>query len=257
MMSESSEITSPEIYCLECRYPLDGIVSNRCPECGRVFDLTDSETFRRALADPASCHVTTLGEAYMLCNALEAKGIMAVVVENVGGIAAVTEFAKGVIWVNKENLDAAKAIIIEQIEHVEHVVSGETWSCVSCGEVIEAQFGSCWSCGGLRVDSEKTESECASSDQDSEQKLFESESQTRAQRRKRYENIARFQVFATACSFIVFIVSWVAISVATERKSDTWISNVSVIVSAAIAGGFWFLLKMIRRSFYQKDKNVE
>jgi len=30
--------------CLECRYPLRGLINSRCPECGRAFDPTDSTT---------------------------------------------------------------------------------------------------------------------------------------------------------------------------------------------------------------------
>lgn len=31
--------------CLFCRYPLEGLSSNRCPECGREFDPHDPATF--------------------------------------------------------------------------------------------------------------------------------------------------------------------------------------------------------------------
>jgi hypothetical protein len=31
-------------FCLSCRYALTGIVSNRCPECGRAFDPNDPST---------------------------------------------------------------------------------------------------------------------------------------------------------------------------------------------------------------------
>lgn len=31
--------------CLFCRYPLEGLASNRCPECGREFDPHDPATF--------------------------------------------------------------------------------------------------------------------------------------------------------------------------------------------------------------------
>lgn len=31
--------------CLDCQYDLSAITSNRCPECGRAFDLNDSSTY--------------------------------------------------------------------------------------------------------------------------------------------------------------------------------------------------------------------
>ena len=36
---------SPTVYCKKCRYWLIGLVTNRCPECGRAFDLSDSRTY--------------------------------------------------------------------------------------------------------------------------------------------------------------------------------------------------------------------
>jgi hypothetical protein len=38
-------LTAPR--CLGCEYPLLGLDDNRCPECGRGFDLSDPATFRR------------------------------------------------------------------------------------------------------------------------------------------------------------------------------------------------------------------
>lgn len=34
----------PSIYCRKCRYVLDGLPENRCPECGTAFDPEDSAT---------------------------------------------------------------------------------------------------------------------------------------------------------------------------------------------------------------------
>lgn len=31
--------------CIDCDYRLEGLVENRCPECGRTFDPTDAATF--------------------------------------------------------------------------------------------------------------------------------------------------------------------------------------------------------------------
>ena len=46
-MSEA-EVPVPEgIYCLSCRYELRGLTSNRCPECGRVFDPNLASTYSR------------------------------------------------------------------------------------------------------------------------------------------------------------------------------------------------------------------
>lgn len=42
-MVEKSE--TPRTNCIDCGYILDGLPSNRCPECGRSFDLNDSSNF--------------------------------------------------------------------------------------------------------------------------------------------------------------------------------------------------------------------
>jgi hypothetical protein len=37
----------PTMWCIdpECRYPLDGLMANRCPECGREFDPDNPQTY--------------------------------------------------------------------------------------------------------------------------------------------------------------------------------------------------------------------
>lgn len=35
------------IFCLHCSYPLEGLCSNKCPECGHTFSLLNSSTFTR------------------------------------------------------------------------------------------------------------------------------------------------------------------------------------------------------------------
>ena len=48
-MSDVQEIISDACdevkYCKACRYSLVGLNSNRCPECGKVFDLSNPNTF--------------------------------------------------------------------------------------------------------------------------------------------------------------------------------------------------------------------
>jgi len=39
------DANAPAMYCLKCRYPLVGLPTNRCPECGESFDVHDPETF--------------------------------------------------------------------------------------------------------------------------------------------------------------------------------------------------------------------
>ena len=41
----SAECAESAAWCRRCAYPLDGLPSSRCPECGTPFDLDDPSTF--------------------------------------------------------------------------------------------------------------------------------------------------------------------------------------------------------------------
>jgi hypothetical protein len=44
------------MFCKKCHYPLVELDTDRCPECGRVFDRSDSRTF---LDQPPNCGAWT------------------------------------------------------------------------------------------------------------------------------------------------------------------------------------------------------
>jgi hypothetical protein len=48
-MVEMGTNPDEERYCLKCGYFLHGLIENRCPECGRSFDLADPRTFAKRL----------------------------------------------------------------------------------------------------------------------------------------------------------------------------------------------------------------
>lgn len=37
--------TLTSMRCLSCKYDLSNLTEHRCPECGRIFDVSDSRTF--------------------------------------------------------------------------------------------------------------------------------------------------------------------------------------------------------------------
>lgn len=56
-----------EMYCKGCRYSLRGQVESRCPECGRVFDFSDSSTFDAVLPGPLKrAHRWTANRRYFV-----------------------------------------------------------------------------------------------------------------------------------------------------------------------------------------------
>ena len=55
------------MFCRSCSYPLTGITSQACPECGRVFDLADSTTFRNCPANLARTFFVVVRHTIALC----------------------------------------------------------------------------------------------------------------------------------------------------------------------------------------------
>ena len=50
------------------------------------------------------------------------------------------------LWVTAADAVAAKAVLDER----EAADTGTSWTCPSCGEVLEPQFSSCWKCSTAR-----------------------------------------------------------------------------------------------------------
>lgn len=47
MVENTSDEIRPAIYCIKCRYVLNGLPLHRCPECGTEYDPHDESTFWR------------------------------------------------------------------------------------------------------------------------------------------------------------------------------------------------------------------
>lgn len=57
------------------------------------------------------------------------------------------------LWVSEETHPKA----VEVLESLQRPAAAQagTWTCPSCGEVIEGQFSSCWKCGAVQKPAEK------------------------------------------------------------------------------------------------------
>ena len=133
--------------CLHCNYPLDGIDSMSCPECGQQFDPGDPSTFKRVLNDPVRIARRPITEANTAMLTLESEGIPTAVHEESGGVIGHIDLPQGSIWVNKSDESRARELL-ENIK--DEPISTERWTCPSCGEVLEPQFEVCWNCGAAR-----------------------------------------------------------------------------------------------------------
>lgn len=133
--------------CLDCSYPLDGLRSTSCPECGRTFDPTAADTFKRVLPDPVELGKFEIAKAYTMCMMLESRGIPAAVYKIEEGIIGQTHIPSGAIWVDRVDRQRARDLVQTTPHTTEHQAEG--WKC-PCGEQLEAQFDICWSCGSTR-----------------------------------------------------------------------------------------------------------
>jgi predicted RNA-binding Zn-ribbon protein involved in translation (DUF1610 family) len=131
----------PSMYCWDCGHALDGLEGTDCPECGRPFDPADFESFKRGLVDAAQLQLCeSIAEAYLLRSMLERAGIPAMVEEHAAGL---LEAEAGVVWINREDLEAARELITA---HMNAPKSTATWTCPACGEQLDPEFDICWNC---------------------------------------------------------------------------------------------------------------
>lgn len=128
--------------CVGCGHALDGIRSRECPECAHPFDPSDPGSYTRSLERPRRLLIAgSLAEAESIVDLLEMRGVPAALEDNAPGI---IEQAKASVWVNA--WDTERVLIILRHHRSAHASSGEGWTCPSCSEHIEPQFGECWNC---------------------------------------------------------------------------------------------------------------
>ncbi|MEW6251385.1 MAG: hypothetical protein AB1716_12115 [Planctomycetota bacterium] len=138
------------LVCLECRYPLRGLPTHRCPECGTRFDL---ETLRAAgewfTLDAGMCpdlpfthvlgllqseyvpHIPQPGRSVGQVYGLQPQDMP------ITRVKVATEFYYEVLWLIRglrEQLAASRA------------AARKTWRCAHCGEKNPGSFEVCWSC---------------------------------------------------------------------------------------------------------------
>ena len=91
--------------------------------------------------------------ASLVTNGLENEGIVALVKGDALGAALgeVPPIAAWVeVWIEDDSrADDARAVVREATADV---APTPDWTCVSCGETVEGQFGACWKCGTPRPD---------------------------------------------------------------------------------------------------------
>lgn len=99
-----------------------------------------------------------LALAHHLKALLQEVGIPAVVRGEFGGAESFfgrDQSAYPSVWVRDERYAELAAPLVRDFEQsmaqrAEPDPSPATWTCRSCGEIVEEQFGVCWKCGGDR-----------------------------------------------------------------------------------------------------------
>lgn len=91
-------------------------------------------------------------EVHHLKNVLEAEGIRCWIknelLSRLAGEIPFTECALELHLVHEHDLPRAEALLEVWRRPPP---PGRPWTCASCGELIEGQFGACWKCGAVRL----------------------------------------------------------------------------------------------------------
>jgi len=136
--------------CFDCRYPLDGLDSRACPECGRPFDPDDVGTFNRILGDPVELTRQGLTEAVILRLRLEHEGIPVAMQQQTGGVVMYAPVPMAALYVNRSDKEDAQIVMDAHALDVQTEEPGQPWTCPNCGEEIDGEFDLCWNCGAER-----------------------------------------------------------------------------------------------------------
>lgn len=146
-----------DLFCIGCDYPLLGLTSRRCPECGRAFDPNDLATVpaRLALENPTLlCKTGDPMQAHLLCTALIEQGVPSLFTDTAGGF---TSLLGASVWVSAVDIDRAQKILASCAHGSANGADdgiGKGWKCTQCGELVEAIFALCWNCEMQRPDQE-------------------------------------------------------------------------------------------------------
>ena len=64
-------------YCLDCGYPLDGLPEQRCPECGRKFDIKEPCTYSTSVLPTTRASWMARGYLIVSCTGVGLIGLTA------------------------------------------------------------------------------------------------------------------------------------------------------------------------------------
>ncbi len=99
-------VVSLRTFCAECDYPLDGLHSSECPECGQPFDLDDLQTFNMRIDGIGLYRARSLMEAHTVRDLLRSHDVLATVVHGTfewGSSASV--------WVDAQDAERALQVL--------------------------------------------------------------------------------------------------------------------------------------------------
>ena len=151
---------NPTKHCLDCGYPIEGLGTNTCPECGRAFDPDDCMSYAVDVGDLVRLYSSgNPVDVYLLREELIAEGIPAVVIgESLGaarGDLPMTGDTLPGVWVGKRQIERAMEIATRYDQQRRERLAAEQdlppWTCEECGEEVEGAFEVCWNCQRERL----------------------------------------------------------------------------------------------------------
>lgn len=155
--------TSPTMHCIDCGYPLEGLVSRHCPECGQPFDPDDAATFQRMMPEAREVfHASNLLHAAVVRAMLEGEGIPTMVMP--GGSLGLGTDTLPSLHVGLGDVERARDLLAahakrtsKQDSMAELEDSGDAthradWQCDACGETVDGHFETCWNCAAEQDD---------------------------------------------------------------------------------------------------------
>ena len=160
------ELPVPDLglHCRQCSYPLRGLPSHVCPECGTTFDpaaLLGTEPALRVCpveSEVEYAHVKSVLEARGIPHLLETTDVLGDTLKmrvasrrTVGRVTVPREYYFDALFWLRRAAEADRSCCSDECEQAPAPdQTGSEWACPNCAEAVPAGFDMCWNCCTMR-----------------------------------------------------------------------------------------------------------